>query len=138
MPAERHGTFGYISDPVFLACTGVYAINRFFIKPHLHAYSPFFHGHLNDCLFVPVALPVFLLIYRWLGLRPDNEPPRFWEMALHLVVWCLFYKWFAPKVLHHGVPDPLDLLCYAGGGLAAWILWQRHWLRRVLFPVRVS
>ena len=134
MPAKRRGTFRYLLDPVFLVCTGTYAINRLLIKPNLHTYSPFFHGHCNDCLFVPVALPVFLLVYRWLGLRPDDEPPRFWEMALHLAVWCLFFKWFGPTVLHHGSRDPWDLLCYAGGGIVAWVLWQRAWLRQVLLP----
>jgi hypothetical protein len=123
MPAEG-SRFGYVLDPVFLLSFGAYVVNRELIKPNLHRYSPLFHGHFNDCLLVPVALPCFLLVYRRLGLRPDDAPPRFWEMGLHLLVWCVFFKWFGPAVLHHGVADPLDLLCYAGGGLAAWLLWN--------------
>ena len=124
MPAKPPRDFGYLRDPLFLVSCAVYLVNREWIKPHLHFYSPFFHGHLDDCLFVPVALPLFLLVYRLLGLRPDDAPPRFWEMAWHVLVWSVFFKWFGPAVLHHGVADPVDLLCYLGGGLAAWLVWN--------------
>lgn len=124
MPADGNDGFRYWCDPVFLISLGAYGINRELIKPNLHAYSSFFHGHFNDCLLAPVALPVFLLVYRWLGLRPDDAPPRFWEVMLHVMVWSLFFKWFGPMVLHHGDPDPSDLACYAGGGIVAWLLWH--------------
>jgi hypothetical protein len=121
---RREGAFRYALDPVFLASLGLYLINRLAIKPNLRAYSPFFHGHLDDILLVPVALPIFLLVYRGLGLRPDNAPPRWWEIVPHLVVWSLFFKWFGPGVLHHSVADPVDVLCYTFGGAVAWALWH--------------
>jgi len=124
MPAERRGSFGYWHDPVFFVTLATYAINRLLIKPNLHQYSPFFHGHLNDTLTVPVALPLYLLVYRWIGFRPDDEPPRWWEVALHVAVWSVFFKWFGPVYFHQGVGDPIDIGCIAGGGLAAWIVWQ--------------
>jgi hypothetical protein len=124
MRAEPRGAFRYGLDPVFLFSLGVYLLNRELIKPNLRHYSPLFHGHFNDCLLVPVALPIFLWVYRQLGLRPDDVPPRFWEMALHVLVWCVFFKWFGPTVLHHGVADPVDLACYSGGGVTAWFLWN--------------
>jgi hypothetical protein len=116
--------FRYALDPVFLFALALYLANRLLIKPHLHPYSPFFHGHLDDSLLVPVALPIFLLAYRALGLRPDNAFPRWWEIVLHLVVWSLFFKWFGPVVLHRSVADPVDVACYAGGGVVAWLLWH--------------
>jgi hypothetical protein len=116
--------FRYARDPVFLVALAIYAVNRLLIKPHLHSYSPFFHGHLDDSLLVPGALPVFLLAYRLLGLRPDNAPPRWWEIALHLLVWSVFFKWFGPHVLHQSVADPVDVACYAAGGIVAWLLWH--------------
>jgi hypothetical protein len=118
------GLFRYGLDPIFLVALALYAVNRGLIKPHLHAYSPFFDGHFDDTLLVPVALPVFLLVYRSLGLRPDNAPPRWWEIVLHLAIWSLFFKWFGPVVLHRSVADPVDVACYAGGGLVAWLLWR--------------
>ena len=124
MPAERKGSFGYWHDPIFLVAVSIYAINRFLIKPHLAHYSPIFHGHLNDTLTVPVALPLYLLVYRWLRFRPDDEAPRWWEVALHVAVWIVFFEWFGPRVLHQGVEDPIDDWCLAVGGLVAWMLWQ--------------
>ncbi len=87
LPLAPPGSFRYALDPVFLAALAIYVVNRGLIKPHLRTYSPFFHGHLDDTLLVPVALPVFLMVYRLLGLRPDNAAPRWWEVALHLAVW---------------------------------------------------
>jgi hypothetical protein len=124
MPAERCAVFGYARDPLFLLAFAAYLLNREVIKPNLPRYSPLFHGHFNDGLLVPVALPFFLLVYRRLGLRPDDAPPRFWEMACHLLVWCVFFKWFGPAVLHRGVADPVDLAWYAAGGLVSWWIWN--------------
>jgi hypothetical protein len=130
MPAERSGTFGYWRDPVFLISLAIYVVNRTLIKPHLHHYSPLFHGHLDDTLTVPVALPIYLFVYRWIGFRPDDEPPRWWEIGLHVAVWMVFFEWFGPVVLHRGVADPIDDCCIACGGLVAWALWQRGRLMR--------
>jgi hypothetical protein len=116
--------FGYGRDPLFLAGVALYAVNRELIKPHLTHYSPFFHGHLNDCLLVPVLLPLFLLVYRRLGLRPDDAPPRWWEVFGHAAAWALFFEGIGPRVWHRSVPDPLDVGCYFAGGLAAWLWWR--------------
>ena len=37
--------FGYMHDPLFLACVVLYALNRLVLKPHLA--TPFLHEHLN-------------------------------------------------------------------------------------------
>ena len=122
--ASSKHAFGYVRDPLFLISLALYGCNQLWIKPHLHHYSPFFHGHLDDCLLVPVALPLYLLVYRQLGLRPDDAPPRWWEVTLHLVVWCPFFKWFGPVVLHRSQADPWDILCYTAGGAVAWAFWN--------------
>jgi hypothetical protein len=124
MPVRKRPVFGYYRDPLFLFCLGLYVLNREVIKPNLHHYSPLFHGHLNDTLLVPVALPLFLLVYRWLRLRPDDAPPRFWEMAPHVLIWSLFFEWFGPVVLHHSTADLDDVWCYLGGGIASWLIWN--------------
>jgi hypothetical protein len=136
MPAEPKGSFGYWHDPVFAISLAIYAINRLLIKPHLREYSWFFHGHLNDTLTVPVALPLYLFAYRWIGFRPDDEPPRWWEVALHVAVWNVFFEWFGPVVMHQGVYDPQDFACITFGGIMAWILW--HYGPRRRAQVRFS
>jgi hypothetical protein len=130
MPAEQTGRFGYWRDPVFLIGLAVYVVNRELIKPFLTHYSSFFHGHLNDGLTVPVALPIYLFVYRLIGFRPDDEPPRWWEVALHAAVWMVFFEWFGPVILRHGVYDPIDDWCIAGGGFIAWAIWQNGRLMR--------
>ncbi len=128
MPAEKSDEFGYVRDPLFLLSVALYFINRELIKPNLHHYSPLFHGHFNDSLLVPVILPLYLLFYRWIGLRPDNAPPRFWEIALHVPLWAIFFEWFGPLMLHKGIADPIDSWCFAGSGIISWLVWQRAWL----------
>jgi hypothetical protein len=136
MPAEKPGRFGYWRDPVFLICLAIYVLNREWIKPGLHEYSPFFHGHLNDSLTVPVALPIYLLFYRWIGLRPDDQPPRSWEIGCHLAVWIYFFKWFGPMTMHRGVADPIDVWWMLGGGIVSWLFWHRHALMDALLAKR--
>ena len=102
----------------------MYGVNRELIKPFLHPYSSFFHGHLNDLLFVPAVLPLYLYFYRRIGLRPDDAPPRFWEVACHVAVWSVFFEWFGPAVLHRGVSDWIDAACYAAMGMMAWLVWN--------------
>jgi hypothetical protein len=124
MPLERDHRFGYWHDPIFVMSLATYFINRELIKPNLHHYSSLFNGHLDDCLLVPVVLPLYLFFYRQLGLRPDDVPPRSWEVGLHVLVWIVFFKWFGPFVLHRGVADTIDDWCYLGGGVIAWLIWQ--------------
>jgi hypothetical protein len=130
MRVEEGAAFRYWRDPVFLICLAAYVVNRALIKPNLHHYSPFFHGHFDDSLTVPVALPLYLLAYRWIGLRPDDEPPRWWEVGIHLAVWIFFFKWFGPVVLQKGAPDPVDGWCMLAGGVVAWVVWQGRRLGR--------
>jgi hypothetical protein len=132
MPPETSARFRYGRDPLFLVCLATYVLNRALIKPHLAHYSPLFHGHLDDSLTVPVALPLYLLFYRWIGLRPDDAFPRWWEVATHLAVWELYFKWYGPLTLHKGAYDLVDVWCIGLGGVAAWMLWQIAALRQAV------
>lgn len=123
MPPEA-ARFRYAADPLFLAALAAYLLNREELKPRFGRHSPFLHGHFNDLLLVPVALPVFLWVYRRLGLRRGDGPPTFLEVAAHTLLWALFFEWLGPVRLHHGTGDWKDALCYAAGGLAAWAWWQ--------------
>jgi hypothetical protein len=124
--------FGYLQDRLFLSALAAYALNRLVILPRfgvsVHFQFPwswrFLHGHLDDILMMPTALPVVLWIQRQLKWRTHDEPPGSGEMAGHLLIWSVMCKIIGPYFLHIGVADPLDLLCFAVGGFGACAWWK--------------
>jgi hypothetical protein len=123
--------FRYARDPFFLAACVLYAANRFLVKPHFE--DGFFHGHFNDLLLMPCALPPVLWLQRRLGIRDHDRAPAAGEIALHLFIWSAIAEWIGPTWLRHGVSDPWDLLVYAIGAVAALLIWRR--LYRQAAPV---
>ena len=125
--------FGYLHDRLFWMALSVYTVNRLIVRPyfsgyirvHQHWLWGFLHSHLDDLLLIPAALPVALWIQRLLNLRRQDEPPGWREMFLHLVVWSLMSKVIGPLYLHLGVADPWDVVCFAAGGIAACLWWNR-------------
>jgi hypothetical protein len=125
--------FGYLQDKLFLSALSIYSLNKLLILPHfsgvlrLHAFWIwiFLHGHLDDLLLMPAALPVVLWVHRQLAWRKHDGPPGWGEMAGHLIIWSVVCKLAGPRYLHLGVADPWDLLCFAAGGMAA-CLWWHH------------
>lgn len=115
--------FGYWRDPMFLVAASAYALNRWLLKPLLP--SPFLHGHFNDLLLIPAALPVVLWLQRCAGLREPDPAPSWSEMGLHLVVWSVICEFIGPHWLHHGTADVWDVVAYAVGGVVACLWWNR-------------
>jgi hypothetical protein len=123
--------FGYLRDWLFLVAVAGYALNRWLLKPLLP--SPFLHGHFNDLLLMPAALPVVLWVQRLVGLREDDLAPSWTEMVFHLAVWSVICEFIGPFWLHHGTADLWDVAAYAVGGIAACLWWNRFAQR---IPVR--
>lgn len=115
--------FGYVRDPLFLVAASGYVLNRWLFQS-LSA-SPFLHGHLDDLLLIPAALPVVLWVQRIVGLRPHDRSPSWPEMVLHLAVWSLICEYIGPHWLHHGTADAWDVAAYAAGGVVACLWWNR-------------
>jgi hypothetical protein len=115
--------FEYLRDPLFLVASSSYALNRWVLKPLVS--SPFLHGHFNDLLLIPAALPVVLWLQRVTGLRRHNRAPSWGEMLLHLGVWSVICEFIGPFWLHHGTADVWDVAAYAVGGVAACLWWNR-------------
>lgn len=113
--------FGYWRDPLFLICCGLYALNRWAIKPHVH--SPFLRHQFNDLLLIPCALPSVLWLQAQLGLRQRNDSPSFAEIGFHVAVWSVLFELIGPHLMRV-TGDPLDALAYGVGGLGAGIWWR--------------
>lgn len=113
--------FGYVFDPLFILCCGLYATNRWLIKPHTQI--AFFHNWFNDILLIPCALPLVLLAQRRLGLRAHDRPPTLSEVVGHVVGWSILFEVIGPHIMRT-VGDPWDAAAYAAGGAAAFVFWH--------------
>jgi hypothetical protein len=112
--------FRYCRDPLFLGACGLYALNRFLLKPAIAV--PFVRGQLNDLLLIPCALPPLLLLHRKLGLRRDDAMPTLAEIVLHTVVWIVVCELIGPAVWR-GTADWLDAAAYVTGAIVSGCLW---------------
>lgn len=116
--------FRYWRDPLFLVCCALYALNRWFLKPHWHVL--FFQCWFNDVLLIPCALPPLLMVHRWLRLRNHDRPPTIPEIAAHLAFWSVLFEAVGPHLIRHAVGDWLDVLAYAVGATVAGLWWHRE------------
>jgi hypothetical protein len=114
--------FGYLRDPLFLLACAAYALNRFILKPHLS--SALLHNWFNDALLIPCALPPLLLAHRWLGLRKHDRPPTFLEITAHVAAWSLLFEFVGPNFMRGTTGDPLDVVAYSIGAIAAVLCWN--------------
>jgi hypothetical protein len=119
--------FLYWRDPLFAVSCGLYALNRFYLKPHFH--SVFLRSHFNDVLLIPCALPLVLLLQRWLRLRGDDDMPNLAEIGFHLGIWCVLFEVIGPRILPCVVGDAWDMVAYCAGGVFAALWWNRHRVR---------
>lgn len=114
--------FRYALDPLCLLGSVLYALNRWGLKPRVH--SEFLHGQFNDLLLIPCALPIVLWLQRRLGLRHHDDVPTAEEIIFHLIVWSILFEIIGPHLVRV-TGDPLDVLVYVAGGLAAGLWWHQ-------------
>jgi hypothetical protein len=114
--------FGYALDPLCVFACGLYVLNRFWFTRH--AGGSFLGGQFNDLLLIPAALPFVLWLQRRFGLRRDDQPPRWREIALHLFAWSVAAELLAPHVFTRATGDWRDVAAYTLGGAIAGCWWQ--------------
>jgi len=119
--------FSYWRDPLFLIAALGYALNRWLIKPL--TLSPFLHGHFNDLLVIPAALPLVLWMQRFTRLRQHDMPPTWAEIGCHLAIWSVICEVIGPRWLHHGTADIWDVAAYGAGAIVAGLWWNRSMQR---------
>ena len=114
--------FRYLQDPLCLAACAAYAVNRWLVP--LVWKGIFLRGYFNDTLLIPAALPLMLWLHRRIGLRPDDQRPRWTEIGLHTVAWSVAAELVAPHLFARATGDPWDVAAYAGGALLSGLIWQ--------------
>ena len=119
-------SFLYWLDPICLGSIGLFAVNRWILKPH-HIGGAFTQGYLNDVICLPLFLPLILGVQRSLGVRRHNGSPRLWEVIQHAIVFSIIFEMILPRYPHiwRTTADPLDAFCYFFGGIVAWVIWRR-------------
>ncbi len=118
-------SYRYVRDPLFVACLVLYAANRWLLKPLVPV--GFFHDHLNDLICIPFWVPLMLWSLRRLGLRGDDDPPRWYEVIFPLVVWSAVFELLLPRMplyRHLAIGDPADILFYTLGALGSALYWK--------------
>jgi hypothetical protein len=118
-----NGRWAVWRDAAFWVALGLYAGNRWLVKPRVDAV--FFQSYFNDLLLVPVVLPLVLQLHVWLGWRPAGVAPRVGETVFHCVVWSWACEWAGPFWLNMGTADGWDVACYAVGAVVSQGWW--HW-----------
>ena len=117
--------FAYLRDPLFLGCFATYWLHKLLVANGLS--NDWLRAYLNDLICLPFWVPIMLWPLRRLGLRTHDGPPTAIELAVPLVIFAaVFEVWLPATSTFAGlaVPDPLDVLCYAGGGLASALFWN--------------
>jgi hypothetical protein len=114
--------FGYWRDPLCLLACGLYVLNRVWLRSHVG--GEFLTGYFNDLLLIPAALPLLLWLQRKLGVRADDQRPRWSEITLHLAVWALVAEAIMPRLATHATGDWRDLVAYAVGAALSGAWWQ--------------
>ena len=121
--------FGYLRDPLFVVCVLAYGANRLLEDGGMS--PPMFRSYLNDVICIPFWIPMMLWAERKLGLRPHDDPPHAYEIIIPLLLWAAAFEIILPTTQAWAglaVPDPNDVLCYAGGAFIASQFW--HWRYR--------
>lgn len=119
--------FRYLKDPLFIACLTAYGLNCGWDR--FNPQSRWLNSYLNDVICIPFCVPIMLFVHRRVGLRRHDGPPEASEIVIPLVIWSVVFESLLP---HHSawqgkaVGDPVDIVCYAAGALAASLFW-RFW-----------
>lgn len=124
--------FKYLRDPLWQGCVLLYALNRCVLKPLLGRSfaGGFFHSHLNDLICIAFWVPPMLWLMRRCGARQDDAPPHAHEIVIPLMLWAWVFEWLLPRSSALGgaaTSDPLDVLAYTLGAVAAHWFWRRSY-----------
>jgi hypothetical protein len=117
--------FAYLKDRLFLACFLAYWAHRFLAAFGLS--TPFLRSYLNDLICIPFWVPIMVWTARRLGWRRHDGVPNAMEVLIPLLLFAIIFEILAPNCWWYHIPtiaDPLDVLAYTFGALAAVAFWR--------------
>jgi hypothetical protein len=118
-----------MADPICITAILLYCANRWLLKPH-HIGGAFVHDYLNDLLCLPLFLPIILRIQSLLRIRRHDRPPTLFEVLHNWAIFSILFELILPRLpAFSSTADPLDVLCYLAGGLAAHTTWRLAYAR---------
>lgn len=122
---NQRSKFHFFGDPICLASMIIYAVNRWYLKPH-HIGGAFTQGYVNDLLCLPLFLPLILGVQSLIRLRKHDAPPRMWEVVQHALIFSILFEVVLPGYPRqfHTTADPWDAVAYLIGGVTAWFCWR--------------
>ena len=115
--------FRYGGDLLCIGACAAYAVNTWLLPETWR--GPFLREHFNDALLIPAALPLVLWLQRRLGLRDNDRPPTWPEIALAVGLWSIAAEVVAPLIFRNAVADWRDAVAYAAGAAIAGVWWRR-------------
>jgi hypothetical protein len=98
--------FRYGGDALCICACAAYAANTWLIPEAWR--GAFLRDHFNDVLLIPAALPLVLWLQRRLGLRMNDDPPRWVEVALAVGLWSIAAEIVAPLLFAGSTADWRD------------------------------
>lgn len=109
----------YLHPSLFAVFSLVFVAN--YILQHFEISSNFSRNYLDDLLAMPVILYLAQVLMRWIYRRPELVLDNLMLLYGFLMA-SLSFEWILPKYYMHLTADFWDVICYAIGTLAFFIL----------------
>jgi len=120
-------------NPIFIGLCIFYLINRF-IEISFDTDS-FFHiflkNHLNDFLYMPIALTICLATVRWIKSLP-NYLLNLGMITGMTVFSSVVFEYIGPSYFAHATGDWIDVVMYVLGGSVYYVLQKKYVTNSVL------
>jgi len=87
--------------------------------------------HIADFLALIVCVPLFVNIQILLKIR-DTYYITLTDILVYFLWFTVIFEFFGPFVLKMGTHDPIDIVCYALGGLVLYVS-QKNTMEKISF-----